>query len=597
MTVARFATGMSNDRRTPRFTVERLEDRCVPAVDVILEWNAVMLQADVVTHTSAPAEQPGPVLSARAFAMTSAAMYDAYNSIEHIGERYLISVPNVGNADSDAAVAQAAHNVLSALYPSQRATFDAALALTLQRIPDGAAENRGRFVGAVVAGALLLDRADDDGSFNDIQNPPYVPNGQPGFHNVDPLHPGQGFYGSDAGNVDPFAVRSSGQFAPGHLGAQGVGSDRTNLAAFLLTRDYEQAYDEVKRLGGDGVTTPTERTAEQTMIGIYWGYDGRPGLGTPPRLYNQIARTIAVQEGNTEAENARMFALANIAMADAAITAWEAKYNEDFWRPILGIRGGGNDGNPDTRGDANWRPLGAPASNSVSPTDTDFTPPFPAYTSGHATIGAAMFKTLERFYGRDDISFTFVSDEFNGITRDDNGTVRPLIPRTFDSFSEASEENGQSRIYLGIHWSFDKTEGIRSGNRVANFVFNNFLRPSGSTSASTAGSDPAVPTSGIVTPTESILGSDLAVPVNTVPTPAPSIFLALAPSESNSTSGAPVPAPSESGPTPGAPASVPETPATEPSADGEVVTLVPAPGTAEGSPALDPLLGLDDLLV
>jgi hypothetical protein len=92
-------------------------------------------------------------------------------------------------------------------------------------------------------------------------------------------------------------------------------------------------------------------------------------------------------------------------------------------------------------------------------------------------MGAAMFKTLERFYGRDDIRFTFVSDEFNGITRDDDGTVRPRIPRTFDSFSEASEENGQSRIYLGIHWSFDKNEGVRTGNQVATFVFDNFLRP------------------------------------------------------------------------------------------------------------------------
>jgi hypothetical protein len=483
---ARRATAPTSQRSRPRsaLRVEQLEDRWVPAVDVILEWNAVMLQADVVTHSSAPAEQPGPVLASRAFAMTSAAMYDAYNSIERIGQRYLISVPVSGNADSDAAVAQAAHIVLSALYPSQHASFDAALARTLQRIPDGASENRGRIVGAIVAGALLADRTNDGGNtFADIQNPPYVPNGRPGFHNVDPLHPAQGFYGPDGGDVDAFAVRDSEQFAPGHLGAQGVGSDRTDITAFLRTRDYEVAYDEVKRLGGDGVTTPTQRTPEQTVIGIYWGYDGRPGLGTPPRLYNQIARTIAVQEGNTEAENARMFALANIAMADAAMTAWEAKYDEEFWRPVLGIRGGGNDGNPDTRGDANWRPLGAPASNPAapdnpaSPSDTDFTPPFPAYTSGHATLGAAVFKTLERFYGRDDITFTFVSDEFNGITRDDDGTVRPRIARTFDSFSEASEENGQSRIYLGIHWAFDKTEGIRTGNQVANFVFNNFLRP------------------------------------------------------------------------------------------------------------------------
>jgi hypothetical protein len=445
------------------------------SVDTMLEWNEVMIQADAVSHSGGANDQPGPVLAARAFAITSAAMYDAYNSIERIGARYLVNAPNASDANSDAAVAQAAHDVLVALYPSQRVAFDAALTQTLRRIPDGGRETRGRAVGAFVADVILDARANDDA--DSIQDPPYVPNGQPGFHNVDPLNPGQGFYGPDAGDIDPFAVNSSEQFAPGHLGAQGVGSDRTDLAAFLRTQDYTDAYNEVKRLGGDGVTTPTQRTAEQTTIGIFWGYDGSPGLGTPPRLYNQITRTVAIQENNTEAENVRLFALVNIAMADAAITSWEAKYDEAFWRPILGIRRGGSDGNLDTQGDPNWTPLGAPRSNPF-PGEINFTPPFPAYTSGHATIGAALFQTLERFYGTSNVRFTFVSDEFNGITRDSRtGLPRPIVARTFTSFDQASEENGQSRIYLGIHWAFDKTEGIRSGSQVANFVFNNFLRP------------------------------------------------------------------------------------------------------------------------
>ena len=161
-------------------------------------------------------------------------------------------------------------------------------------------------------------------------------------------------------------------------------------------------------------------------------------------------------------------------MAEAGLVCWEIKYKEEFWRPITGIRGAAGDGNNDTVENLSWTPLGAQASNKMGP---NFTPPFPAYTSGHATFGAAMFKTLRKFYRTDRIRFTFVSDEFNGITRDNQGNVRPLIQRSFKSLSEAEEENGQSRIYLGIHWAFDKTEGIAQGRSVADYVFANAFTP------------------------------------------------------------------------------------------------------------------------
>jgi len=289
-------------------------------------------------------------------------------------------------------------------------------------------------VGAYVAKKLLKARK-HDGS---LINPPYVPNGKPGVHDVDPLNPNQGFLTPGWGDVKPFALDDSFNFMP--LPPPTLGS-----------KEYAVAFNDVKKLGGDGVNTPTLRTAEQTEIGLYWGYDGSPGMGVPPRLYNQIVRVIADQEGNTEAENARLFALINIAQADAGILCWDIKYTFNFWRPILGIRHAHKDGNAHTKKDKFWAPLGAPYSNNPAEDGHDFTPPFPAYTSGHATFGASVFRTLERFYGTDTIYFTFVSDELNGVTKDSFGNVRPLSPRSFSSFSDAAEENARSRIYLGIH--------------------------------------------------------------------------------------------------------------------------------------------------
>jgi len=246
--------------------------------------------------------------------------------------------------------------------------------------------------------------------------------------------------------------------------------------------EYAVAYSEAKRLGGDGINTPTERTAEQTEVGIFWAYDGTPSLCAPPRLYNQIALQIADQMNSSELQVARLLTLVNVAMAEAGLASWDSKYYYDFWRPIGGIResdagsgpSGAGDGNAATVGDANFFPLGAPASNGTGP---NFTPPFPSYPSGHATFGGAIFQILRRFYHTDNIAFTFVSDEMNGVTRDNSGNVRPLVPRSFETLSQAEEENGQSRIYLGIHWSFDKTGGISQGNEVADYVFDHAFRP------------------------------------------------------------------------------------------------------------------------
>jgi hypothetical protein len=439
----------------PRLDV--LEDRCLLSGDAVLRWNAVAL--DAIKQDNAlgvPHEQPGPTGASRALAIVHAAIYDAVNSIDGSYTPYLIDDVNASpTASIDAAVAQAGHDTLAALFPSQKTTLDADLAADLAGIPSGPAQ-AGIAVAQFVAGRLLAIRQADGSSAKGS----YTFGTGPGAYQVDPLHPTQTPLGVAWGNVTPFTLTSSTQF-------EAPPPPAVNSA------DYVVAYNEVKSLGGDGIHTPTSRTPEQTLIGLYWGYDGSPGLGTPPRMYNQIAEVIARQQGNSEVQNARFFALINLAMADAGISAWESKYIYNFWRPVTAIRAGDSDGNPDTIGDPNWTPLGAPADDGAG---TNFTPPFPAYPSGHATFGAALFRTMADFYGTDNISFTFVSDELNGITIDQIGQTRPLVPRSFDSFSQAMEENAQSRIYLGIHWQFDKTAGISMGESIADYVCQNFLR-------------------------------------------------------------------------------------------------------------------------
>jgi hypothetical protein len=447
--------------------LECLEDRCLMSADPVLEWNAIAL--DALKNDSllgAGARQNAPTRASRALAIVQSAVFDAVNSIDGSYDPYMIQVHAPHGASITAATAQAAHDTLVNLFPDYRPTLDADLATDLGHVHNVRSRNDGVRVGQIVAAGILAARS-NDGADVDM---PYTPGDQPGEWRPDPLHPTQTALGSLWGEVTPFALTSAEQF---HVPPPPA----------ITSEAYADAYNEVKEVGGDGVITPTTRTAEQTEIGIFWGYDGSPGLGTPPRLYNQIAETIAVQQHNSVVQNARFFALVNIAMADAGITCWDAKYDYSYWRPITAIREndpgtgptGLGSGNPFLvdQGDPTWRPLGAPADNGGG---TNFTPPFPSYASGHATFGGALFRIMRDFYGRDNIHFTIGSDEFNGVTMDQNGVVRPVVTRSFTSFSQAAEEDGQSRIYLGIHWSFDKIEGIDQGTRVADYVFGHVLR-------------------------------------------------------------------------------------------------------------------------
>jgi hypothetical protein len=465
--------GRSSPKKERRFRpgVESLEERVMLSADPVLFWNGVALNAAVVDHgIGAPGMQFGPTRTSRAFAIVQGAVYDAVNSIEPLYTPYFSQVTPNPDASLDAAVAGAAYTTLVSLYPYQQPYFNSQLVIALQGIPTPSATD-GMAVGMTVAENILMARA-NDGSQIDAAGQPvnYVYGQQPGQWRADPLHPNATPLTPDWGKVTPFVVQSATQFgAP-------PPPPITSLA-------YALAYEQVKALGS---VDSEVRTDNETNIGFFWGYDAQPGLCAPVRFYNQIAEDVAQKMGNTVVQNARFFALINFAMADAGITCWNDKYTDAFWRPVTGIRendpGTGpsllGSGNPFLlgQGDPTWTPLGAPADNHNG---TNFTPPFPSYTSGHATFGGATFKVMEDFYHTDVIpgGIKIISDEFNTVTVDQNGKARPLLPRTYNFFSQMAGENAQSRVYLGIHWEFDAAEGIRSGDGIGDYVFTHALTP------------------------------------------------------------------------------------------------------------------------
>ena len=446
-------------------------------VDSVRHWNEIAVNASGLDHTPVAAgekrvfgEQYGPTRASRAMAIVHIAMFDSVIAIKGGYKSYTGILPAAKDASVNAAIATAAHDTLSALFPSQVPSFDAELSHDLKLIFPEQSKKHGIAVGQQAAAAILALREDDGSEHPEPRvGIDFTTGDKPGQWRQDPISQIPIALGAFWAEVKPFIMKSANQF-------------RVPPPPALGSTAYATAFDEVKKVGGDGIVTPTLRTEEQTDIGIYWAYDGTPSLCAPPRLYNQIAVQIADQMGSDATELSRLLALVNMAMADAAIAIWESKYYYDFWRPVTGIREadigtgptGEGDGNPATFADLTFRPFGAPASNLNGP---NFTPPFPAYPSGHAGFGGALFQTLRKFFRQDQIAFTFVSDEFNGLTRDSNGNVRPLIPRSFKSLSEAEEENGQSRIYLGIHWAFDKTVGIAQGRNVADYVLKHAFAP------------------------------------------------------------------------------------------------------------------------
>ena len=405
---------------TDDFAQNATANLTVTRANQVIVWNAIALQA----IRNAKSQPPD---ASRALAMVETAVYGAVNAVEPIGSTYHVVATAQKGASPDAAAAAAAEQVLASLYPQQAPVFEAELAASLASIRGGAAKVKGVAVGDSAASQILAWRA-NDGSNLTVG---YIPGTQPGQWR--PTPPGNApALEPQWGIVTPFALTCGGQFRPAPPPA-------------ITSPAYAAALQQVQAIGSANSTT---RTADQTQIAKFWADNN--GTETPPGHWNSIAETVAVQSHDSLAKDARVFALLDIAEADAAIACWDAKYTDNLWRPITAIRDASAIGNPQLTSDPTWTPLLN-------------TPPFPSYVSGHSTFSGAACEVLTAIYGN--VSFKAGSDALPGVTR------------TYTSFQQAAMEAGMSRIYAGIHYSFDNDAGMMLGQEVGRYVLANELLP------------------------------------------------------------------------------------------------------------------------
>lgn len=456
---------------------------CSARGDVVIDWNNTLYEVIQLDGFN-PINMANPGWSTRAIAMANAAIYDAFQAIDRTKAPFLWTQRALPNTSLEAAVHQAAYELLTDCYPGQAAFLLNKYNERMASISDDDAKARGMALGSQIAQAYIAKRTNDraDEMYD------YTPLEGPGKWRPDPYWPGllndppqpQEAWGPGWRYVKTFAIPNAAQFI----------SAIPPIPA-LDSPEYAAAFNQVKEYGA--LVSPSREAKGGTEIGLFWAYD-RPGMGPPPRLYVRNLIEIAMQAGNSEAENARLFAMASVAMADAAIAAWDAKFEYNFWRPVTAILEADTDGNDATEKDPNWRPLGAPGPNPADYTD-DFTPPFPAWTSGHATMGGAIFKSIELFYGTNNFAeipgangipgggkFRLTSEEEgSGVFRDYStfsfsGSLNDLFELTNPEYSPDAE-NALSRIFLGIHWIFDQQDGIDLGHAIADYVAANFFYP------------------------------------------------------------------------------------------------------------------------
>jgi hypothetical protein len=407
-----------------------------PPEEAVLDWNAHASDALINAPSAAiPGAGQPPQVAILHLAMVQGAVYDAVNSIDGGYQPYLAGVPRASaSASRSAAVATAAHHVLvgmtlvPALSPAIVTRLDARYAESLAAIPGGSAKTDGIAVGAAAAQVMLAARA-TDGRFGLFRFTPGDGAGE--------WRPTSGVNDPFAwlARVEPFLLESASQF-------------RSKGPHSLTSGAYAKEYNEVKQLGGNGTTTSTLRTPEQTALARFYAVN-------PVEMFNRAFRTLSAGEGLSLDDQARLFAMVNLAGADGLINCWDDKEFWNFWRPVTAIQNGDDDGNDKTDGDSGWASLIA-------------SPPYPDHPSGYNCVTSSFMHTAEAFFGRGKTAFDVTAVI---------GTPPAPVTRNYERFTDVIDDTIEARIYLGIHFRTPDVQGAEIGKDVAHWLDKNFFQP------------------------------------------------------------------------------------------------------------------------